>query len=85
MEIWCECFGKPRETIRRSDSYEIEAILSKIGGWERFTGNVEGKKRLALYGPQRVFVRSEQEVQEQIPVLGTAQTVPSVPGRKKCS
>lgn len=85
LEIWCECFGKPRETIRRSDSYEIEAILSKIGGWERFTGNVEGKKRLALYGPQRVFVRSEQEVQEQIPVLGTAQTVPSVPGRKKCS
>ena len=63
MEIWCECFGKSRETIKKGDSYEIEGILNKIGGWVKFTGNKTGKKYVPLYGPQRVFVRSESEVQ----------------------
>ncbi|GAB6174481.1 VapE family protein [Paradesulfitobacterium aromaticivorans] len=63
MEIWCECFGKSRETIKKGDSYEIESILGKIGGWVKFTGNKTGKKHVPLYGPQRVFVRSESEVQ----------------------
>jgi len=58
MEIWCECFGKNREALKRADSYEIESILNKIGGWEKFTGNKTGKKYLSLYGPQRIFVRS---------------------------
>ncbi|MDA8227027.1 MAG: virulence-associated E family protein [Desulfitobacterium hafniense] len=62
MEIWCECFCKNRETIKKGDSYEIEGILNKIGGWTKFTGNKTGKKNLALYGPQRVFVRSDKEV-----------------------
>lgn len=59
MEIWCECFGKSRETLKKADSYEIEGILNRIGGWVKFTGNKTGKKHLALYGPQRIFVRSE--------------------------
>lgn len=63
MEIWCECFGKSRETVKKGDSYEIESILSKIGGWAKFTGNKTGKKHVPLYGPQRVFVRTESEVQ----------------------
>lgn len=58
MEIWCECFGKSRETIKKADSYEIEGILNRIGGWTKFTGNKTGKRHLALYGPQRIFVRS---------------------------
>lgn len=57
MEIWCECFDKNREAIKKSDSYEIEGILNRIGGWTKFTGNKTGKKNLALYGPQRIFVR----------------------------
>lgn len=57
MEIWCECFGKNREVLKKADSYEIEGILNKIGGWTKFTGNKTGKKNLSLYGPQRVFVR----------------------------
>lgn len=63
MEIWCECFGKSRETIKKGDSYEIEGILNKVGGWIKFTGNKTGKKYVQLYGPQRVFVRAEREVQ----------------------
>jgi len=62
MEIWCECFCKARESIRKGDSYEIEGILNKIGGWKKFDGNKTGKKHVPLYGPQRVFVRSEGEV-----------------------
>lgn len=58
MEIWCECFCKTRESIKKGDSYEIEGILNKIGGWMKFEGNKTGKKYVPLYGPQRVFVRS---------------------------
>jgi predicted P-loop ATPase len=61
MEVWCECFGKNREALKKGDSYEIEGILNKIGGWVKFTGNKTGKKNLPLYGPQRVFIRSSEE------------------------
>jgi len=57
MEIWCECFGKERENIKRTDSYEIEGILQKIGGWAITTGNKFGKTRFPLYGTQKTFVR----------------------------
>lgn len=59
MEIWCECFGKERQNLKRTDSYEIEGILSKIGGWEVTAANKHGKTRYPLYGPQKTFVRTE--------------------------
>jgi predicted P-loop ATPase len=59
LEIWCECFGKSRETIKRADSYEIESILNRIGGWEKFADNRSGKKLLPMYGIQRVYIRSK--------------------------
>lgn len=51
MEIWCECFGKDRSNLRRSDSNEITGILKRIG-WQR----AESKARIPLYGPQYIFV-----------------------------
>ena len=57
MEIWCECFFRERQDLKRTDSYEIEAILNRIGGWERITTNKSGKTRFEIYGPQRAFVR----------------------------
>ena len=57
MEIWCECFGKERQNLMRTDSYEIEGILLKLGGWVKFTGNATGKVRIPGYGIQRAFVR----------------------------
>ncbi|NBH78559.1 hypothetical protein D3Z52_10290 [Clostridiaceae bacterium] len=51
MEIWCECFGKDRSNLHRSDSNEITGILKRIG-WQR----AESKVRIPLYGPQYVFV-----------------------------
>ena len=58
LEIWCECFGKTRESIKKSDSYEIEGIINKIGGWVKYDGGKTGKKHVPLYGSQRIYVRA---------------------------
>ena len=57
MEIWCECFGKAREALKKADSYEIEGILYKLGGWKKYDGNVNGKMRIPGYGVQKAYVR----------------------------
>ena len=59
MEIWCECFGKPRESIKKADSYEIQGILGRLGGWAKCTSGKTGKRNVPMYGPQQVFVRTE--------------------------
>ena len=51
MEIWCECFGKERANLRRTDSNELTGIMARLG-WKR----AESKVRIPLYGPQYVFV-----------------------------
>ena len=53
IEIWCECFGKPKEDIRYSDSYAIASIMAKIDGWEK-TGKL---MTLPIYGRQRIYRR----------------------------
>lgn len=55
MEIWCECFGKPKEDLKYADSYAISSIMTKIEGWSK----PEKRKRLAIYGRQRVYARDE--------------------------
>ena len=59
IEIWCECFGRHRDVLKKTDSYEIEAIVNSIGGWERYTGSKTGKKNIPLYGPQKIYVREK--------------------------
>lgn len=61
MEVWCECFGKERQNFRKTDSYELESIIQKIGGWKKYEGNSSGKMRIPGYGVQRVFVRVKKE------------------------
>lgn len=58
MELWCECLHKDRSDFKRSDAYELEGILSQIGGWELYSGNTTGKLRHPGYGIQRTFVRN---------------------------
>jgi predicted P-loop ATPase len=60
MEIWCELFGKEPSAMRKIDSYEINAILRKIEGWEKYTGNKQGRARIPIYGIQRIFVRKDK-------------------------
>lgn len=55
IEIWAECFGRDPDSMRRMDSFEITSILQRIPGWED-----QGKhKRLAWYGKQRIFERTD--------------------------
>lgn len=53
VEIWAECFGNDPMNMKKTDSYEISAILTRIPGWER-----SGKRQyLPLFGRQRIYVR----------------------------
>ena len=45
MEIWCECFGKERANLRRTDSNELTGILARLG-WKR----EESKVRIPSMG-----------------------------------
>lgn len=54
-ELWCECFNGDLKMMRKSDSYELNGILSMIEGWERSRGPVPYGP---YYGKQRGFVRT---------------------------
>ena len=56
MEIFCECFGQPRQRWSRRDGDEIVSIMARIPGWER-PANATIKSK--VYGKQRAFVRVE--------------------------
>ncbi len=58
MEIWCELFCKDVVNLKKFDSYEINAILSKIDGWKKYSGNKQGNFKFKLYGPQRGYIRT---------------------------
>lgn len=53
IEIWCECFGKPKEDLKPSDSYAIAAIMVRIEGWEK----PDKREVLPIYGRQRCYSR----------------------------
>lgn len=53
IEIWCECFGKPKEDFKPSDSYAISAIMARLTSWEK----TDMRKRLTIYGQQRVYIK----------------------------
>lgn len=53
IEIWAECFGRDPDAMKRSDSYDIAAIMQQIDGWET-SGQ---RERQSLYGLQRVYQR----------------------------
>ena len=54
LEIWCECFGKNRADLKKSDSLEINGILSRLDGWSNADKTLE---YLPIYGRQRVYKR----------------------------
>lgn len=53
VEIFCECFGRPKNYMTRKDADEIVSIMARIPGWER-NGSMRRDK---VYGRQRVFVK----------------------------
>lgn len=64
QEIWSECFGRDPAMMKKTDAYELNAIMRKIEGWQRFQGNKSGKVRFAIYGPQYAYERSEEGNEE---------------------
>lgn len=65
MEIWCECLGNERSSIRRIDSHMIEAMLQNTGEWQLYQGNESGKTRILGYGIQRTFIRRDNHKGEE--------------------
>lgn len=55
IEIWAECFGKPKEDMKNADSYAISAIMARLDGWVK-TGKT---KTISIYGKQRIYARKE--------------------------
>lgn len=55
MEIFCECFGRPKNYWTRKDGDEIAAIMARLPDWER---PANATMRIKDYGKQRVFVRA---------------------------
>lgn len=53
MEIWCECFGRPKQELSRRDSAALNAIMARIDGWQRD----QQLKYRGPYGLQRVYSR----------------------------
>ena len=53
IEIWAECFGKPKEDMKNADSYAISAIMARLDGWVK-TGKT---KTIPIYGKQRIYAR----------------------------
>jgi predicted P-loop ATPase len=50
MEIWCECFGKDPAMMKKSDSYEIAAIMQKMDKWVKAQ-----RTSFPIYGRQRFY------------------------------
>lgn len=56
LEVYAECFGKDPSQIRKQDSYDIMAIMSRIPGWEK-----TGTRVSTIYGRQRVYSRVDKQ------------------------
>lgn len=54
MEIWAECFGKDPSTMKKSDSYEIAAIMQKMDNWKK-----SKRTSIPIYGRQRCYCRDK--------------------------
>ena len=56
MEIWCECFGNSKESLKNTDSFMLRGIMEKIEGWEK----TNERPRTNLYGRQSIYKKVEQ-------------------------
>lgn len=52
-EIWVECLGRSFSDLKISDSYTLAALMTCVSEWER----TKVKKRIPIYGEQRMYAR----------------------------
>lgn len=55
LEVWCECLGGEPRSMKRSDTIEINQILSNLPGWRRN----KSRRRYGYCGTQRGFERTK--------------------------
>lgn len=55
MEIWCECFCKDASNMKKTDAYELNAIMAKIEDWKKYEGNKSGRVKFPIYGSQNAY------------------------------
>lgn len=58
LQVWVEAMGRRKGDHRRIDLLDITNALKNIKGWKLQPGNV----RTAAYGPQKVFIRDEDDL-----------------------
>jgi len=57
-EIWCELFGKDLADIKRIEVDDFHGLMRQVNGWEKYSGNKDGKMKFRLYGVQRAYTRA---------------------------
>lgn len=58
LEIWCECFGKDRGSLKRQDSNEIAAIMKRMPDWRP----VNKSMRYGIYGVAKGYERWQKNL-----------------------
>ena len=58
VEIWCECFGRKPDELKPTDSYSLATLMARVRGWERS----KEKRRIPLYGEQRLYIRDNSSL-----------------------
>ena len=53
MEVWAECFNGDVKFMKKTDSMEINGILTAMKGWKRN----KSVRRYGVYGTQKGFER----------------------------
>lgn len=61
LEIWCECFQKNAADLKKSDSYEIAAIMRKMNDWTDKRSDGQSRYLFKIYGRQRYYHRIKEE------------------------
>lgn len=59
IEVWAECFGKPKEYLTKKDASEINSVLESLKGWQRYKGTRSLGKE---YGKQRGFEKIKSKI-----------------------
>lgn len=60
IEIWCELFRKDPVAMKRIDIDDMHGLMRRLDGWEKYTGNKDGKMKFKLYGSQRAYIRKTE-------------------------
>lgn len=50
LEVWCECLGKPKDSMNRYEAKEINLLIEQVPGWQ-----YAGSDKFGVYGSQRGY------------------------------